>query len=108
MAQQVDPQGLHEAKVAGTLESLVDQHRIRRDNAEALVAAWEAEADRPRAEEDRVGLLAHWAGLDARAAGRTQSGPGRLGGPTGAHGRDLAMRTLRHTVRRQTARRWFP
>ena len=46
MARRADPERIHQAKVAGTLASLVDQHRIPRAKAEALIAAWEAEADR--------------------------------------------------------------
>jgi len=45
MARRPDPERIHRAKRAGTLASLVDQHRIPRDRAEALIAAWEIEAE---------------------------------------------------------------
>ena len=45
MARRADSQRSHQAKAAGTLASLVDQHRIPRDKAEAHIAAWEVEAE---------------------------------------------------------------
>ena len=45
MARRADPERIHEAKRAGTLASLVDQHRVPRAKAEALIAAWEVEAE---------------------------------------------------------------
>ena len=53
MARRADPERIHQAKQAGTLASLVDQHRIPRDKAEALIVAWKAEAvDRGLARTD--------------------------------------------------------
>ena len=46
ITRRADPQRIHQAKVAGTLASLIDQHRIPRDRAEVLIAAWEKEAER--------------------------------------------------------------
>ena len=45
LARRADPERIHQAKRAGTLASLVDQHRVPRDKAEALIAAWEVEAE---------------------------------------------------------------
>lgn len=45
MARRADPERIHQAKRAGTLAGLVDQHRVPRDKAEALIAAWEVEAE---------------------------------------------------------------
>jgi hypothetical protein len=45
MTRRADPERIHQAKRAGTLASLVDQYRVPRVKAEAIIAAWEVEAE---------------------------------------------------------------
>ena len=45
MASRADPERIHQAKRAGTLASLVAPHRVPPDEAEALIEAWEVEAE---------------------------------------------------------------
>jgi hypothetical protein len=51
MSRRADPERIHEARRAATIERLVGEGELR-DRAEALVAAWEAQADQDALERD--------------------------------------------------------